>query len=200
MQYPEHTLKKAIALFLLFTWAPVALAAPSPLTETSSIPGLRSLFSRIIYKNSQDLLVNLGRAFRNRVDMKTPLALEDIQCGLAKLGAGFVQDMMLNPNPDLTPDDIKGLPDALAHYRALEERFCRPPPGASVNRGAELVKLFIIRNTEGTPHAKGIQTKYAKSAVKLESTGGPELTSTQVAMAVAIAIAILAKESVPVVP
>jgi|GEM_PF-5245760 len=190
---------KAIALFLLLTWAPVALAA-DPLTESTRIPGLRSSFSRIIYNNSKDLLVNLGRAFRNHVDMKTPLALNDIQCALAKLGAGFVQDMMLNPNPSLTPDDIKGLPDALAHYRALDAEFCGPPPGASTNRGAQLVALFIKRNTEGTPQAKGIHKKYEARAEHLEDNDGPELNSSQVAIAVAIAIAILAKEAVPVLP
>lgn len=191
---------KAIALILLLVWAPCALAAHPPLTESTRVPGLRGIFSSIIYKNSKELLVNLGRAFRNHVDMKTPLVTEDIQCALAKLGAGFVQDMMLNPNPSLTPDDIKGLPDALAHYRALENQFCGPPPGASTNRGADLVALFIKRNTAGTPQAKSIQTTYVKSAAKLEANGGPELTSTQVAIAVAIAVAILAKEAVPVLP
>ncbi|WP_426730270.1 hypothetical protein [Myxococcus faecalis] len=192
-------MKKAIVLLILFAWAPVALAAHPPLTQTSNIPGLKRVYSEVIFSNSKRLLSTLTSAFRNRVDMSSPLAMEDIQCAMAKLGAGFAQDMMLNPPKGLSPDDIKGLPDAVAHYRALEEQFCRPPPGASVNRGEELVKLFIKRNTEGTSQAKSITKKYESRAEQLADDGS-SVSAGQIALAVAIAVAILAKEAVPVLP
>ncbi|QSQ24885.1 hypothetical protein JY651_08080 [Pyxidicoccus parkwayensis] len=191
-------MRKAISLFLLFllTWPPLALAGTPPLTEATPIPGLRQVFARVVFQNSARLLGTLQNAFRNHVNVgpKNPLVREEIECALAKLCAGFVQDMMLNPPSVLTPDDVKGLPDALAHYRAREAEWCRPPPGAPSNRGAELVALFIKRNTEGMPQARTVTEKYSARAEKVK---GADLTARDVALAVAVALAIAAKEAVP---
>ena len=190
---------KSVSLFLLFLLAwppPLALAHTAPLTDRTAIPGLRQVFARVVFENSARLLGTLQSAFRNHVNVgpKNPLTREEIECGLAKLAAGFVQDLMLNPPAGLTADDIKGLPDALAHYRAREAEWCRPPPGAPSNRGEELVKLFIKRNTEGMPQARAVTEKYSARAEKVK---GVDLTTGDVALAVAIALAIAAKEAVP---
>lgn len=189
---------KSIALFLLFlmVWSPLALAGTAPLTGNTPIPGLREVVARVVYQNSARLLNTLQQAFSNHVKAgpKNPLAREEIECGLAKLAAGFVQDMLLNPPSVLTADDINGLPDALAYYRAREEEWCRPPPGAPSNRGAELVKLFIKRNTEGAPQARAMTKTYEARAERVK---GADLTARDVALAVAIAIAIAAREAMP---
>lgn len=191
-------MRRAVSLFLLslLLWSPLVSAATPPLTEATPIPGLRQVFARTVFQNSARLLGTLQNAFRNHVNVgpKNPLTREEIECGLARLAAGFVQDMMLNPPSVLTPDDIKGLPDALAHYRAREEEWCRNPPGAPSNRGAELVKLFIKRNTEGMPQARTMTEKYSARA---EEVKGADLTARDVALAVAVALAIAAKEAVP---
>ncbi|QSQ19290.1 hypothetical protein JY651_28585 [Pyxidicoccus parkwayensis] len=191
-------MRKALSLFLLslLVWPPVAAAALPPLTDTTPIPGLRQVFARVVFQNSSRLLGTLQNAFRNHVDVgpKNPLKREDIECALAQLGAGFIQDMMLNPPSVMTADDLKGLPDALAHYRAREAEWCRPPPGAPSNRGAELVKLWVKRNTEGMPQARAVTEKYAERAEKVKGT---EMTVGDIALAVAIALAIIAKETIP---
>ncbi|RKH13777.1 hypothetical protein D7X74_21250 [Corallococcus sp. CA047B] len=192
---PSLSRLSALALVCL-AFASPAFASLPPLTGASEIPGLRQPFSGITFNNSKRVLDNLVRAFGKRVGVSsgTPMTEHDVQCGLAKLGAGFVQELMLNTPPGFAADDLAGLPDALAHYRALEEQWCRPPPGAPTNKGAELVKLFIIRNTEGVPQARAMTEKYTARAAKLD---GPTFTARDVAIAVAVGLAILAKEALP---
>ncbi|RKH12789.1 hypothetical protein D7V97_07415 [Corallococcus sp. CA053C] len=191
-------MKKTLQLLLaaLLFWSLPAFASLPPLTSTTEVPGLRQPFSGITFNNSKRVLDNLVRAFGKRVGLASASAMteHDTQCGLAKLGAGFVQELMLNTPPGLSADDVAGLPDALAHYRALEAQWCRPPPGAPTNKGAELVKLWIIRVTEGTPQARTMTEKYSARAERLE---GPTITARDVALAVAIGLAILAKEALP---
>ncbi|CAM3462656.1 hypothetical protein G4177_06275 [Corallococcus sp. ZKHCc1 1396] len=191
-------MKKTIQLLLaamLFLSSP-AFASLPPLTGATEVPGLRQPFSGITFNNSKRVLDNLVRAFGKRVGVSsgTPMTEHDVQCGLAKLGAGFVQELMLNTPPGFPADDLAGLPDALAHYRALEAQWCRPPPGAPTNKGAELVRLWIVRITEGTPQARTMTEKYTARAAKLD---GPTFTARDVAIAVAVGLAILAKETLP---
>ncbi|WP_223644443.1 hypothetical protein [Corallococcus sp. EGB] len=190
----KKTLKSL--LVALLCWSLPAFASPyPPLTPTTEIPGLPQLTARITYNNARSVLNNLVRAFGQRVGLKPGQSLTeaDVECAMAKLAAGFIQSLVLDPLPEMSADDVKGARDALAHYRAREEQWCRPPPGGP-NKGAELVKLFIIRNTEGTSQARALTETYSSRAAQLKA---PNITAGDVALAVAVAIAILAKEAVP---
>lgn len=194
-------MRKYLALFLasLLTWASPAHASFDPLLETTKIPGIRTAISRTVFLNSGRLLAILQTAFQNHVKVgpKNPLVRNEIECAIAKLAQGFIQDMMLNPGayPDLTPDDFKGMPDALANYKARENQWCGPPPNGGVNRGVALVQLFTKRNTEGIPQAREKTEEYASRAKQIKE---PKITAGDVALAVAIGLAIAAREAVPV--
>lgn len=191
-------MRRFLAVFCLVCFSPLALAATEPLALNTKIPGMRLPISSAILQQGGRLLAMLQTAFQNHVKVgpKAPLVRTEIECAIAKIAAAFVRDMMLNPGgyPDLSPDDFKGLPDALAHYQQREKDWCGPPPGAKTNRGADLVALWVKRNTEGMPQARAMTSKYAERAEKLDA----DMTARDIATAVAIALAIAARELVPV--
>ncbi|NBD11853.1 hypothetical protein [Corallococcus silvisoli] len=183
-------------LVVLLCWSLPAFATPfSPLNVGTEIPGLRQPFSGITYNHARRLLNNLVAAFGKRVDLKpgVPLTEAEVECAMAQLSTAFVQTLMLGDIPGVPTDDLKAFPDALAHFRAREEYWCRPPPGGP-NKGAELVRLWTIRVTEGTPQAKTLTETYASRAAKYR---WPNVTPKDMAVAVAIALAVAAGELQP---
>lgn len=196
-------MKKTCTLFLaaiMFLSSTAGAAEFSPLSVNSKIPGLRQPLSGVTFTNSSRMLGNLISAFGRRVGLKPgeKLADDEVQCALAKIGAMFVKNLMLGEIPGLKSSDVEGFPEALAHYQAREAYFCPkpPPPGVTSNRGAELMKLWTVRVMDESSKArqKELAATYTARAADL----GYSVTPRDVAMAVAIGLAILAGELAPV--
>ncbi|NNB90526.1 hypothetical protein [Corallococcus exiguus] len=194
-------LSRLTALALVCLVASPALAEPfSPLTVNTKIPGLRQPFAGITFTNSEKSLKDLISAYGKRFSVKSiaDLHSDEVQCGLAKFGVMFVKNLMLNEIPGMKSADLEGFPKALEHYKAREEFFCNkpPPPGVKANRGAELMRLWMVRVMDES--AKAREQELAATYTARAKQRGFDVTARDVAMAVGIGLAMLAGDLLPI--